>query len=68
MRFIHDKYGFETTKLIYSSRSLYCTDIVNTMMGMAVSHVLMNNGTIDGKQNMVLNKNIKNIIRKNVII
>lgn len=66
MRSIHDTYGYKITGLNYTSRSFDCADTVSTMMGMAVSHFLMDNVTIDGKQNMVLNK--EKDIRNNVII
>lgn len=53
MRFIQDRYYYETTGLENNpSRSIYCANAVNSMMGMAVSHLLVNE-PIDRNKKMV---------------
>ncbi|KAL5244166.1 hypothetical protein ACI65C_011576 [Semiaphis heraclei] len=47
MRFIQDRFYYETTGLENNpSRSLYCANAVNSMMGMAVSRLLLDIETI----------------------
>lgn len=56
MRFIQDRYYYETTGLENNpSRSLHCAEVVNSMMGMAVSYVLVDMESVDHNKQMVLN-------------
>jgi len=58
MRLIQDRFYYETTGLENDlSRSIYCASSVNSMMGMAVSHVLVDMDPIDQKKKMVLQLN-----------
>jgi len=59
MRFIQDRFYYETTGLENNpSRSLYCANAVNSMMGMAVSRLLLDVETINNNTKMVLNLEI----------
>jgi len=59
LRFIQDRFYYETTGLENNpSRSLYCANAVNSMMGMAVSRLFLDIETIYNNMNMVLNLKI----------
>lgn len=59
MRFIQDRYYYETTGLENNpSRSIYCANAVNSMMGMAVSRLLVDIESIYNNTKMVLNLKI----------
>jgi len=59
MRFIQDRFYFETTGLENNpSRSLYCANAVNSMMGMAVSRLLLEIEPLNNNMKMVLNLKI----------
>jgi len=54
MRFIQDRFFYETNGIENNpSRSLYCANSVNTMMGMAVSYLLVDIKPLDRDKNMV---------------
>lgn len=62
MRFIQDTFYYETTGLENNpSRSLYCANAVNTMMGMAVSNLLIDLESIEHNKKMVKHLKEKNI-------
>lgn len=62
MRFIENTYYYETTGLENNpSRSLHCAEAVNTMMGMAVSYVLVDMKSVDRNTHMVLDRTIRKL-------
>lgn len=68
MRFIQDRYYYETTGLENNpSRSLQCAEVVNSMMGMAVSYVLVDMESIDRNRQMVLNYTNKKLNNKIIV-
>ncbi|VVC39613.1 Hypothetical protein CINCED_3A004548 [Cinara cedri] len=61
MRFLQDRYLYDIQGLENNpSRSIYCAEAVNKMMGMAVSRLLMDVELINSYQNMVIEM-MKNI-------
>ncbi|KAL4122253.1 hypothetical protein QTP88_014620 [Uroleucon formosanum] len=61
MRYIQDRFYYETTGLENNpSRSLYCANAVNSMMGMAVSRLLLEIEPLSNNMKMV-DEMIKNI-------
>ncbi|XP_025196930.1 membrane metallo-endopeptidase-like 1 isoform X2 [Melanaphis sacchari] len=55
MRFIQDRYYYETTGLENNpSRSIYCANAVNSMMGMAVARLLLDTETIYNNSKMAV--------------
>lgn len=54
MRFIQDRFFYETNGIENNpSRSLYCANSVNSMMGMAVSYLLVDIKPLDRYIKMV---------------
>ncbi|XP_025418825.1 endothelin-converting enzyme homolog isoform X2 [Sipha flava] len=67
MRFIQDTFYYETTGLENNpSRSLYCANAVNTMMGMAVSNLLIDLEYLEHNKQMMVEmmKNIHEAFEK----
>jgi len=61
MRYIQDRFYYETTGLENNpSRSLYCANAVNSMMGMAVSRLLLEIEPLNKNMMMVLDLKILN--------
>lgn len=57
MRFVQDRFYYETTGLENNpSRSIYCANAVNAMMGMAVSYLLVDLKSIDRNKIMVFKR------------
>jgi len=64
MRFIQERFYFETTGLETNpSRSIYCANSVNTMMGMAVSYLLVDMEPIERNKKMVFERRRANLRR-----
>ncbi|VVC39609.1 Hypothetical protein CINCED_3A013094 [Cinara cedri] len=55
LRFVQDRFYFDTTGLESSPRSVYCANAVNSMMGMAVARALVDIESVKTNTNMATN-------------